>query len=67
MGQSVWHRDTLGDMAQASLNMALVASDGASPEFVRGVYAGLSVLCQGAGAPAPRLPERRIEIVEVVA
>lgn len=67
MSQSVWHRDTLGDMAQASLNMALAASDNPSSEFVRGAYIAMSVLCQQVGAPAPRLPERRIEIVEVVA
>ena len=67
MGQSVWHCDTLGDMAQASLNMAIAASDNASSEFVRGAFVAMSVLCQQVGAPMPRLPERRIEIVEVVA
>ena len=66
MSQSVWHRAEIGNAAQAALNMAIAASDGASSDFVRGVYVGLVVLCQQVGAPQPRLPERNVVIVETL-
>lgn len=58
MGQSVWHRDDIGRMCESVALLALEANTGQSPEFLRGVVAGITALMHAFGVKNT-LPEWR--------